>query len=273
MNDFMKKDKMLFLSIAIIIAAVADSRGNLFDLSIEEINDSASLLQKGQTPGDPLYPYFSTNQAPKTRSDIAAIINKKVLPNPSFAFEATQLAELETTDKYENLSNDIKDVLSGKNRNLLSELYPDEILPRNPESIKQEIKINIPIRKADSTNWLKAEISNFMNEIVGNELVLSNWENIKPFFSDNVSDNDIMNFSEEMLTYIKQKIPINGLAIIADKKQQTAEVYIRGKKEKTNKKLFVVSVIPGESWKIQQVSNIKDDLLQAGYIVKKEVNK
>lgn len=257
--------------IFVIVCFNSAFTASFFDLTVESIKDSASLFEKIKQPGDPLYSYFSKGKTPTTRSDIIAVVNYKILPNPNFVFEATKLSELKTDDRYEELGPGKKDEVLAKNRDLLTELYPQEIAPRNKESIKQAFGIKIPVRQADSSRWLKAEVVNFLNEVIGNERILGNWKNIRSFFGENISDKEIELFAEAMRTHIKKKIPVNAIVVERRRNDKVADVLIKNNDRKASIKLFTVSFVSGGKWKLLQIDNIHNDLLQAGYISKKEV--
>ncbi len=267
----MKRVRFEFQMLLVVTTIAVVASAAPFDLTVEAIKDSSSLLEKIKQPEDPLYSYFNNGKAPSTRADLIAVINSRILPNPGFAYAATKLAEVQTSDRFEDLNADKKEELLVKNRDLLTELYPDEIAPRNNESIMQSFGIKLPIKQADSTIWLKAEISHFLNEIIGNEKIFGKWQNLKQFFDESVTDKEVEAFTEELRTYDKLKIPVNSITIRQRKHGNEADVMLRGKNDKADKKLFTVSTIPGKKWRIMQVKNFNSDLRQAGYIAKKEV--
>ncbi|MBN1575891.1 MAG: hypothetical protein JW913_05020, partial [Chitinispirillaceae bacterium] len=123
----------------------------------------------------------------------------------------------------------------------------------------------------DSMLWLKAEMMNFLNEIIVNDRILGNWKNLRQFFDEKVADEEIETFTESMRTYNKKKIPVNSIDIEHRKSDQTADLLLKGKNDRAQKKLFAISTIPGKTWKILQIKDIDKALQKAGYIEKKEV--
>lgn len=134
--------------LTILLSLTVSSWGGMFDLNSKEIVDSVSLIEKISTHGDPLYRYFASG-IPKSINVIVQIINNKVLPNASFAYDVTQLSEAKGESNSQNLSNEKRDEIMVKNRDLLAELYPEEILPRKPDEYRQGLSLKIPIGRAE----------------------------------------------------------------------------------------------------------------------------
>jgi hypothetical protein len=265
--------KINLLTLLIVITAGVPAFSTHFDLTVESIKDSSSFIEKIKLNGDPLHPYFSKGKAPETRNNLIAIVNSTVLPDPDFAWQTTQLDELKTTTRYKDMSPEKQEELLAKNRDLLTELYPDNILPRNMEVVKQGFELKITKIQPDTVGRLKAEVINFLNVIIRNEQIMQNWKNLRQFFREDVSDKEIEAFVIAMRAYNRKKIPVNELAVHYRGKTNEADIAFKSKDGKKDKNLFTLSVIPGKKWKILEVKNIEKDLLQAGYIEKKEVRK
>ena len=245
--------------------------GDLFDLTVEEILDSTSFIEKIGLSENPLYSYFFNESKPVTRYDIIAVINKKIIPTTDFAYNVTKFAELKSATKFEGLSITKKDEVMARNRDLLTELFPDEIKERKKMTLEQSFGLHIPVHKVDSILWLKAEVINFLNEVLGNQMILKNWENIRIFFSEDLKEDDIKAFVEMVVEYEMFKIPINVIDIRENGKSEKVDVFIKGKSDRKQSKLFTLSIVSEKRWKILEVKKICNNLINAGYLVNREV--
>jgi len=211
----------------LLLVVSAGVSGSSVDLTVESIKDSASLLEKISRSDDPLYSLLSKAGIPKTRSEIVEKINMVIIKNTNFAYEVTKLEELMTNTRFEDLASEKQSEVMARNLDLLTELYPDEIAPRNKDIVKQGIGIKTTLINADTAEWIKADIVHFLNVIITNKNVLNNSTILRDYFDAAVGNEEIQMFANNLKNLKRKKIPINQIKINYVKVNKSVAVEIK----------------------------------------------
>jgi hypothetical protein len=264
----MIKSGLLVNFIFVLLVFFKNSVSGSYDLEGKDIRDSTSLINKISSPKDPLHKYF-VKVLPGSREDIIQVINKRVIPDKMFSYDVSGLSYDGKENVTRNGNDSENDIIMVNNRDLLTELYPKEIVPRNIEIISQNFNIKTPVKKIEQVDWLKAEVMSWLNDIISNEHVMSNWENVKDFFDENITNEEIKIFTGEIKSFQAEIIPINSISLKVNFPDSTANVYVKRKGSESMEKIFKMSFENNKKWKILSIKDINSKLLESGYISKK----